>query len=241
MLRGVDAIEGVDPKQKEQIRFAAQGFIDAMSPTNFPRPIRRCIDKIARDARREPAQGPQHMLADLRRGQLTHTDARPSRWAQHRRHAGQGGEADPALPVDPVRPHHREGGGRSAADLPAVDQPLLHPRPRPKKSFVKWAVDQGLSVFMVSWKSADASMADVTWDDYVAARSRRSTRCASGCRSIGPHHRLLRGGHHAGGHARLARRAGQADKVASATFFTAQVDFSKAGELLHFVDDEQLR
>src|SRR3546814_19055524 len=37
----------------------------------------------------------------------------------------------------------------------------------PEKSFVKWAVDQGISVFLVSWKSADASMKDVVWDDYI--------------------------------------------------------------------------
>src|SRR3546814_15252172 len=41
---------------------------------------------------------------------------------------------------------------------------------RPEKSFVKWAVDQGLSVFMVSWNSADGTMGDVTWDEYVAAQ-----------------------------------------------------------------------
>src|SRR5207249_6172585 len=40
----------------------------------------------------------------------------------------------------------------------------------PEKSFIRWAVDQGLSVFMVSWKSADASMVDTSWDDYVLAQ-----------------------------------------------------------------------
>ena len=40
----------------------------------------------------------------------------------------------------------------------------------PKKSFIRWAVEQGLTVFIVSWKSADESMADMTLDDYVAAR-----------------------------------------------------------------------
>ena len=39
----------------------------------------------------------------------------------------------------------------------------------PEKSFVRWCVDQGVSLFMVSWKSADESLADVTLDDYVAA------------------------------------------------------------------------
>ena len=40
----------------------------------------------------------------------------------------------------------------------------------PEKSFIRWAVEQGITVFMVSWKSADASMKDVIWDDYVAAQ-----------------------------------------------------------------------
>ncbi|HBQ92507.1 MAG TPA: class I poly(R)-hydroxyalkanoic acid synthase, partial [Erythrobacter sp.] len=39
-----------------------------------------------------------------------------------------------------------------------------------RKSFVRWAVEQGVTVFMVSWKSADASMKDVVWDDYVRAQ-----------------------------------------------------------------------
>ncbi len=41
----------------------------------------------------------------------------------------------------------------------------------PKKSFIRWAVEQGLTVFVVSWKSADESMADVTLDDYVLAQA----------------------------------------------------------------------
>ena len=40
----------------------------------------------------------------------------------------------------------------------------------PKKSFVRWCVQQGITVFMVSWRSADESLADVTWDDYVRAQ-----------------------------------------------------------------------
>ena len=40
----------------------------------------------------------------------------------------------------------------------------------PKKSFIKWAVDQGITVFVVSWKSADESMQNVVWDDYIRAQ-----------------------------------------------------------------------
>jgi poly(3-hydroxyalkanoate) synthetase len=51
-----------------------------------------------------------------------------------------------------------------------VDQPLLHPRSQPKKSFIRWAVEQGLTVFMISWKSADETLVGIGFDDYLKAQ-----------------------------------------------------------------------
>ncbi|MBM3929567.1 MAG: alpha/beta fold hydrolase, partial [Sphingomonadales bacterium] len=111
----------------------------------------------------------------------------------------------------------------------------------PEKSFIAWAVAQGLSVFVVSWKSADASLADVKWDDYVAAQldaidTIRDLLDVPSVHTIGY---CVAGTTLAATLAVLAAK-GEAEKAASATFFTAQVDFASAGELQHFVDDEQL-
>src|SRR5690606_34743660 len=111
----------------------------------------------------------------------------------------------------------------------------------PKKSFVKWAVDQGISVFMVSWRSADESLADVTWDDYVRAQIEavevvRERLAVPSVHAIGY---CVAGTTLAATLAILARRH-EADRVASATFLTAQVDFERAGDLKLFVDDAQL-
>jgi polyhydroxyalkanoate synthase len=97
-------------------------------------------------------------------------------------------------------------------------------------------------VFVVSWKSADASMKDVVWDDYVERGQIDAIDTVRDLLGVegGPRDRLLRGGHHAGRDAGGAAARGEADKVASATFFTAQVDFTQAGELNMFVDDEQM-
>lgn len=108
-----------------------------------------------------------------------------------------------------------------------------------KKSFVRWAVGEGVTVFMVSWKSADASMKDVVWDDYVAAQLDaidhvRARLSVPAVHAIGY---CVAGTTLAATLAVMARR-GEADKVASATFFTAQVDFEAAGDLLHFVDEQ---
>ena len=104
-------------------------------------------------------------------------------------------------------------------------------------------MEQGLSVFVVSWKSADESMAEVTLDDYVlrgqidAIDTVRDLFGGEAVHAIGY---CVAGTTLAATLALLAAR-GEAAKVASATFFTAQVDFATPGDLSLFVDDEQLK
>ncbi|MES2097922.1 MAG: alpha/beta fold hydrolase, partial [Pseudomonadota bacterium] len=111
----------------------------------------------------------------------------------------------------------------------------------PEKSFIRWAVDQGLTVFMVSWKSADASLIDVTWDDYILAQvdaidTVRDQLEVEAVHAIGY---CVAGTTLAATLSYLTAK-GDAAKVKSATFFTAQVDFAAAGDLLNFIDDQQL-
>ncbi len=111
----------------------------------------------------------------------------------------------------------------------------------PKKSFIQWAVDQGLTVFVVSWKSADESLRDVTLDDYVLAEVEavdavRKTLDVENVHVIG----YCVAGTMLAAALALMEARGEADKVASATFFTAQVDFSEAGDLKLFIGDEQM-
>ena len=94
---------------------------------------------------------------------------------------------------------------------------------------------------MVSWKSADESMAEVVWDDYIRAQidaidTVRARLKVPSAHAIGY---CVAGTTLAATLAVLARR-GAAEKVKSATFFTAQVDFEEAGDLKHFIDDQQI-
>ena len=112
----------------------------------------------------------------------------------------------------------------------------------PEKSFVKWCVDQGITLFMVSWKSADESIADVTLDDYAlggqvdAIDTIRDLLGVEGVHAIGY---CVAGTTLAATLAYLQAKK-QQDKVSSATFFTAQVDFSLAGDLKLFIGDETM-
>src|SRR3954471_1836777 len=75
LLKGVDALEGVEPRQREQIRFATQGFIDAISPANFPATNPQVLERIVETKGESLLKGLQNMLGDLAKGQITQTDA----------------------------------------------------------------------------------------------------------------------------------------------------------------------
>lgn len=235
-------VEGVDAEKKEQLAFATRALADAMSPDNFlltnPVVLQRTIESKGENL----VRGMRHLIDDLKRGQLTHTDSSAFR-------LGENIAATPGKVVFETAMYQLiqyTPTTDTVLDVPLVIFPPWINRfyildLTPKKSFIKWALDQGISVFVVSWKSADASMKDVVWDDYIRSQIEaidhiRSRLDVPAVHTIGY---CVAGTTLAATLAILARR-GEGDKVKSATFFTAQVDFEKAGELKTFIDDSQL-
>ena len=93
---------------REKLRFATRSFVDAMSPSNFaltnPQVLKRTLETRGENL----LKGLANMLKDIAAGQLTPDQGRRVRGrAQPRDDAGQGGQADAALPVDPVHADHR--------------------------------------------------------------------------------------------------------------------------------------
>ena len=111
----------------------------------------------------------------------------------------------------------------------------------PKKSFIRWAVDQGLTVFVVSWVNPDEALAQKSFADYM----KEGILAALGAVEQATGERQVNAiGYCIGGtllSATLGYMAAKGDdRIKSATFFTTQVDFEKAGDLLVFVDEEQV-
>jgi len=242
LLKGVETIEGLDPKQHEQLRFATRNFVDALSPSNFPLTNPVVLEKTMETRGENLVEGLKHMLDDLYKGQLTHSDPTAFRVGEN-------------IAITPGKVIHQTPIYQLIQYAPTTENvlktPLIIFPPwinryyildlNPEKSFIRWAVDQGITVFVVSWKSADASMADVIWDDYVRAQiDAIDTVCelleVKSAHTIGY---CVAGTTLAATLALLAAR-GEAKKVKSATFFTAQVDFSRAGDLQNFVDEQFL-
>lgn len=238
----VDRIDGLSDDKREQLRFTTRTMTDAASPANFPLLNPVVMERTLETQGENLVTGMEHLLADLRRGQLSHTDASAFTLGEN-------------IAVTPGKVVHETPLYQLIQYTPATDTVLATPLVifppwinrfyildlNARKSFVRWAVEQGVTVFMVSWKSADASMRDVVWDDYVRAQIDaidhiRARLDVPAVHAIGY---CVAGTTLAGTLAVLHRR-GEQDKVRSATFFTAQVDFEKAGELRNFVDDQQL-
>ncbi|MEO1167527.1 MAG: class I poly(R)-hydroxyalkanoic acid synthase [Pseudomonadota bacterium] len=244
MLRSVDAIDGTDPKQKEQIRFATQQFVDAMSPSNFALTNPAVLEKAFETKGQSFLKGLEHMLADLDKGQLTHTD--PDAFTLGENIATTPGKVVKETPLYQLIQY--EPTTKTVFETPLIIFPPWINRYyildlNEKKSFIRWAVAQGITVFVVSWKSADESMTDVTQDDYVvrgqvdAIDTVRELLDVESVNAIGY---CVAGTTLAMTLAWLAARD-EANKVESATFFTAQVDFADAGDLQLFIDDMQTK
>jgi len=242
ILDAVDAVDGLEAKEREQLRFATRSVLDAMSPANFPLMNPVVLERTMETHGENLAKGMERLARDLEKGRLTHSDESQFRLGEN-------------IACTPGKVVHETPLFQLIQYAPATDKVLATPLVifppwinrfyildlNPKKSFVRWCVDRGVSVFIVSWRSADESMAEIAWDDYVRAQIEaidaiRTRLKVPAVHTVGY---CVAGTTLAATLAILARR-GQADKAASATFLTAQVDFEFAGDLRLFVDDSQL-
>ncbi len=243
LLGTVEEIEGIDDAARSRLRFATKGFVDAMSPANYlalnPQVMKRTIETKGENL----IAGLKNMLGDIQRGQVSQSPEGAFELGRN-------------LAVTPGKVIHETRLYQLIQYAPAtgevIETPLVIFPPwinrfyildlTPEKSFVKWAVDQGVTLFMVSWKSADASIADVTQDDYSAAQL-DAVAVITALLKVKSVHTI---GYCVAGTTLAASLAyleakGEAEQVASATFFTAQVDFEEAGDLKLFLGDDTMK
>ena len=242
LLSMAESIEG-DEKLRARIRFAVQQWLDAASPSNFlafnPEALRRALETKGQSV----AQGMQHMLEDLRRGHMSQTDE--SVFEVGRNVATSEGavifenELFQLVEYKPLTAKIHE-------------QPLLIVPPcinkfyildlQPENSVVRYAVEQGHRVFMLSWRNADESMAKTTWDDYIedgAIQAIRVVQAVSGHDQINTLGFCIGGTILSTALAVLAARGEQPS--ASLTLLTSFLDFSNTGVIDIFVDEHAVQ
>ncbi len=237
MLGTVDDIEGVDEETRQKMKFATRNFVDAMSPSNFALTNPQVLKKTIETRGENLLRGLASMLKDVAAGQLTQT-------------APGGFEVGKTLAITPGKVVKETPLYQLIQYTPTTDEvmetPLVIFPPwinrfyildlTPEKSLVKWCVDQGVTLFMVSWKSADESIAHAALDDYALngqLDAIDTIRDLLGVESVDAVGYCVAGTTLAATLAYLHAKK-QQKKVRSATFLTAQVDFTQAGDLKLF-------
>ena len=237
LLGSVDDIDGIDAETRQKMKFATQNFVDAMSPSNFAVTNPQVLKKTIETRGENLLRGLANMLKDVGAGQLSQTKAGAF-------------EVGKTLATTPGKVIKETPLYQLIQYTPTTDEVLETPLVifppwinrfyildlTPEKSFVKWCVDQGVSLFMVSWKSADESIAHATLDDYALngqLDAIDTIRDVLGVESVHAIGYCVAGTTLAATLAYLQAKK-QQDKVRSATFLTAQVDFTLAGDLKLF-------
>ena len=256
MLSTVRETQGLDAHTARKVNFYTRQFIDALAPTNFamtnPEVARRTVETGGENL----VQGLSNMLEDLERGQgrlrIRMTDLEKFKLGEN-------------VAVTPGKVVFENDLMQLIQYVPTTEvvrkRPLLIVPPwinkfyildlRPKNSFIKWAVERGHTVFVISWVNPDEQLAEKSMDDYMlegpvaALDAIEKATGESRVNAIG----YCLGGTllaatlaylKAGRTAQTTEATGRRSVIESATFFTTMVDFEEPGELGVFIDEEQL-
>ena len=246
MQSTVRDVDGLDLKSAEKVNFYTRQFVDALSPTNFAATNPKVLKETMESKGKNLTHGLENFLRDMEKGEgelkisMTDTEA----FTPGENIATSPGkvvfqtELMQLLQYDPTTET-------------VFKTPLLIVPPwinkfyildlQPKNSFIKWAADQGHTVFVISWLNPDARMAHKRFDDYMLEGPLAAIDAieqATGEKKINIIGYCIGGTLTA---STLAYMAAKNDKrLQSATFFTTMVDFTDPGELGVFIDEVQL-
>jgi polyhydroxyalkanoate synthase len=238
--------DGIDEKTRKKALFYLNQMLSALSPSNFlltnPEVVRTTLATNAENL----AQGMAHFVEDLERSKdllrISQTDL--SAFEVGRNLAVTPGKVvfqNDLIQLIQYGPTTGEVYERPLLVVPPWINKYYILDLVPEKSFVKWAVEQGFTVFLISWVNPDARFAQKTFEDYMREGVLAAVD-AINRQTVG--HEVNALGYCVGGTLLACTLAYMAahgdDRIASATFLTAQVDFSEAGDLLVFIDDAQL-
>jgi polyhydroxyalkanoate synthase len=243
----VRQVDGLDPKTAQKVDFYARQFVDAMSPSNFLLTNPEVLRKTAETGGENLLRGLNNLLTDLEQGKgklrIKMTDMAAFKVGDN-------------IGVSPGRVVYQNDLMQLIQYAPATEtvlkRPLLIAPPwinkfyildlRPRNSFVRWAVSQGHTVFVISWVNPDEKLAEKGFEDYMTEgylAALDAIERATGEREINAIGYCLGGTLLA---STLAYMASKKDnRIKSATFFVTMMDFAEAGELGVFIDEEQLK
>jgi len=237
-LREVVDTAKLEPHTRRKVEFFTRQFIDAMAPSNFPWSNPEALKLAAETEGESLRRGLQNLAADLDKGMVSMTDE--SAFEVGRNLAVTPGSVvfeNDFMQLIQYRPSTQTVFARPLVMVPPCINKFYILDLQPENSLVRYAVERGHTVFMVSWRNMPASMGRATWDDYL---EHGVMKALSAAREICGTDRVNALGFCVGGtllgSALAVLRAKGDESVASVTLLATMLDFSDTGELSVFVD-----
>jgi polyhydroxyalkanoate synthase subunit PhaC len=242
VLSVVEAAQ-LEEREKAKLRFQARQFVHALSPANFlatnPVALKAAIDSKGETLTR----GVSNLLADMQRGRISTTDeAAFSVGGNLATTPGEviyENEIMQLIQYAPATPNVRK---RPFVIIPPCINKYYILDLSQKNSFARYAVEQGNTVFMISWRNIDERGAHLTWDDYIRDAVMKAVDIAREVRKVDQVNAMgfCVGGTLLGAALGVWAKRGERP-VASVSFFATMLDFSDTGEIGNFVDEGLVR
>ena len=249
MQNTVKNTDGLNEKTKQKLDFFTRQFADAMAPTNFVMTNPQVLKQTIESGGQNLIQGLDNLLEDLENSedQLQIKMVDPNAFEIGKDIAISHGKIvyqNDLLQLIQYDPTTQFVAKTPLLIIPPWINKYYILDLRKKNSFVRWAVDQGITIFMVSWINPDEKLSDKSFEDYI---KEGPLACLDAIQKATGEVETNVIGYCLGGtllSATLAHMARKKEKpkqsIKSATFFTTMLDFKQAGDLGVFVDEEQL-
>lgn len=243
----VGSASGLDAHTAHKVDFFTRQFLDALAPSNFLMTNPEVLQVTLQSNGDNVVKGLTHLLEDIERGdgklRISMTDEQAFELGKNiATTKGSVVYENELMQLIQYAPSTKKVQRVPLLLTPAWINKFYVLDLQEKNSLVKWLVDQGYTVFMISWVNPDASLAHKRFDDYLAegplaALDVIETITGSAQTSVIGY---CLGGTLTAIMLAYLRAKGEAHRIASATYLTTMVDFTEAGDLSVFIDDEQL-
>jgi len=247
MLDNVARMREVSARDRQRIAFYTRQFADALSPSNFVLSNPDVLETTRRERGLNLLRGMRQLLEDLNNGdgQLLISMTDRSAFEVGRNIATSDGAVvfeNEMMQLIQYAPRTKTVHARPLLIVPPWINKFYILDLQPNNSFIRWAVERGHTVFVISWVNPDERLRYKQFEDYMQAgilTALDAIEQATGQREVNSIGYCIGGTLLAATLALLKTR--RDERIKTATFLTTQVDFSEAGDLLVFIDDRQLK
>ena len=246
VLSAVNRVDGLNPKTAHKVDFYTRQFVDAMAPSNFLATNPEVLETTIETGGENLLRGLTNLLDDIERGRgqlaVTMTDLEAFRLGENvATTPGKVIFQNELMQLIQYAPSTVEVKRRPLVIVPPWINKFYVLDLRPERSFIRWAVEQGHTVFVISWVNPDERLAHKGFEDYMLEGPLAALDVigvATGEREVNAIGYCLGGTLLA---ATLGYLSAQSDdRIQTATYFVALVDFTDVGDMAVFIDEEQL-